>query len=411
MKIAAIVRLCLLTFAITSLFTPAALAQSFQVLYAFTGHQSSSQPIGGVTLDGRGDIYGTTAWGGPYAPGTLFELKRNGSDFVYSDIHNFGLGSDGNFPWDAPTFGPNGTLYGSANGGGLLGHGTVFNAQPPASFCRSVSCPWLETTLYNFTREGDGANPQAGIIFDERGNIYGTNVNGGSGWGVVFEMTPSGGRWDYQVLYTFTGGQDGGNPASLLLFDSAGNIYGTAPVGGSPGCGGFGCGTVYELSPSPSGWTERTLYSFHGGTDGSNPMAGLIADEAGNLYGVTPAINNQSGGSVFELTPSGGNWTFHLLYDLPGQGLGPQENLVRDSAGNLYGSSWGNGLYNNGVVFELSSTSNGWVYTDLHDFTGGTDGEFAIGNLAIDAAGHLYGTTYEGGSPDCACGVVYEVTP
>jgi uncharacterized repeat protein (TIGR03803 family) len=398
-------------FALTIVASPSAQAQTFSVIYSFTGHSTSAHPIGGVTIDQHGNLYGTSAWGGIYAPGTLFELKRAASGFTYSDIHNFGEGTDGNFPWDAPTFGPNGTLYGTTNGGGSAGEGTVFNAQPPARICGSISCPWEETALYNFTRGTDGGNPQSGIIFDASGNIYGTNVNGGQGYGVVYEMTPSNGGWRYQVLYTFTNGQDGANPVSLLLFDSAGNLYGTTQSGGLAGCGGFGCGTVYRLSPSQSGWTEHTLYSFHDGTDGAQPMGGLIADSAGNLYGATGGSDASPGGTVYEISPAGGGWTFNLIYDLPGEGLGPVANLVRDGAGNLYGASWGNGAFGQGVVFKLTPTSNGWIYTSLHDFTGGTDGANAEGGLIMDSNGTLYGTTYDGGSSSCACGVVFEITP
>ena len=272
----------------------------------------------------------------------------------------------------------------------------MFNLQPRRTSAAPYPVPWNETDLYNFTRQSDGGNPQSGVIFDAHGNIYGTNVNGGSGYGVVYEMTPSGDGWTYQVLYTFTGGQDGANPASLLLFDSAGNLYGTAMSGGLPGCSGFGCGTVYKLSPSGSGWTETTLYSFTNGTDGSEPSAGLVADSAGNLYGATPGSNG-NGGTVFELSPSGGNWTFNLIYDLSGPGPGPSQNLVRDAAGNLYGVTWGDGAYSQGNVFKLTPTGNGWTYTSLHDFTGGPDGGNALGGLTMDSSGNLYGTTYMGG--------------
>lgn len=398
-----------LTLALAIIAGPSAQAQTFSVIYSYTGHNSSAHAIGGVTVDRRGNLFGTTAWGGAFGVGTAYELQRTNGGFVFNQIHNFGDG-DGGFPWDAPTVGPNGTLYGTTGDGGTNDSGAVFHLQPPPNVCRSVSCPWDGTGLYHFTRGSDGGNPQSGVIFDARGNIYGTNVNGGSGYGVVYEMTPSGDGWTYQVLYTFTGGQDGANPASLLLFDSAGNLYGTAMSGGLPGCAGFGCGTVYKLSPSGSGWTETTLYSFTNGTDGAEPSAGLVADSAGNLYGATPGSNG-NGGTVFELSPSGGSWTFNLIYDLSGPGPGPSQNLVRDAAGNLYGVTWGDGAYDQGNVFKLTPTGNGWTYTSLHDFTDGSDGSNALGGLTMDSNGVLYGTTYDGGSSECACGVVFEITP
>jgi uncharacterized repeat protein (TIGR03803 family) len=379
-------------------------AQTYNVIYSFTGHASAMHPIAGVTVDQRGDLYGTTAWGGAFDGGTAYELRRAGADFVFGVIHNFGGGTDGSFPWDAPTIGPNGTLYGTTGIGGTSGDGTVFNLQPPASVCRSVSCFWDETTLYNFTRQGDGGNPQAGVVFDGEGNLYGTNVNGGGGQvGVVYEMTPSHGSWTYQVLYTFTDGQDGAYPSSLLTFDASGNMYGTTTSGGLPGCQGFGCGTVYKLTPSGSGWAERTLYSFLDGTDGSDPSAGVLMDSSGS---------NVTSGTVFELSPSGESWTFNLAYDLSGTGPGPSQNLVRDAAGNLYGVTWGDGLYGQGSVFKLSPGNGGWTYTSLHDFTGGADGGNALGGLTMDSNGNLYGTTYMGGLASCGyCGVVFEITP
>jgi uncharacterized repeat protein (TIGR03803 family) len=399
-----------LAFALAIIAGPAAQAQTFSVIYSYAGHGTSAHAIGGVTVDRRGNLYGTTGWGGSGTPGTIYELRRTSSGFVYSELRADGSGANGDFPWDAPTIGPNGSLYATMNGGGTDGEGTIVNLQPPANFCHSVSCAWNETDLYNFARQSDGGNPQSGVIFDAHGNMYGTNVNGGSGYGVVYEMTPSGDGWTYQVLYTFTGGQDGANPASLLLFGSAGNLYGTAMSGGLPGCGAFGCGTVYKLSPSGSGWTETTLYSFTNGTDGAQPSAGLVADSAGNLYGATPGSNG-NGGTVFELSPSGENWTFSLIYDLSGPGPGPSQNLVRDAAGNLYGVTWGDGAFNQGNVFKLTPTNNGWTYTSLHDFTNGTDGSNALGALTMDGNGVLYGTTYDGGSELCACGVVFEITP
>ncbi len=138
----------------------------------------------------------------------------------------------------------------------------------------------------------------------------------------------------------------------------------------------------------------------------------MVTDSAGNIYGATAGSDANLGGTVFELTPSGGNWTFTLIYDLPGSGAGPFGGVARDSAGNLYGATWGDGAYGQGNVFKLTPTGNGWTFTSLHDFTNGSDGSNAMGTPIIDSNGVLYGTTYDGGAPVCGgCGVVYEITP
>ncbi len=196
-----------ITLVLTIIAIPSAQAQTFSVIYTFAGHSSSSNPIAGVTLDQHGNLFGTTAWGGAFGGGTVFELKRTQGGFTYSDLHDLGSGEDGSFPWGGITIGPNGTLYGATYTGGTLGHGIIFNLRPPATICRSVTCPWDETVLYNFMRADDGGDAQASVVFDANGNFYGTVVNGGSGdSGVIYEMTPSNGGWTYHILYPFTGG-------------------------------------------------------------------------------------------------------------------------------------------------------------------------------------------------------------
>lgn len=378
-------------------------SQTFHVIYTFSGGGSAAHPIAGVTVDRAGDLYGSTAWGGGSPTGS-------GTGFVYQQLHSFGNGLDGSFPWAGVTIGPDGTLYGTTYDGGLDGNGIIYNLRPPPTFCRSISCPWDETILYNFTRGSDGGDPQGGVVFDPSENMYGSNVNGGvGGQGVVYKMTRSGGGWTYQGIYPFTGGRDGSNPGNLV-FDNSGNLYGPAAAGGQPGCSGFGCGTIFKLSPSGSGWTEQTLYTFHDSSDGADPQGGLIMDSAGNIYGST-CCGDSTGGTIFQLSPADGTWSFNLLYSYNDSGLGPDGNLVRDAAGNLYGASVINGLYGEGVVFKLTSTNGGWTYTSIHDFTGGADGEWPEGGLAIDSNGNIYGTTYQGGAPNCLCGVVWEITP
>jgi uncharacterized repeat protein (TIGR03803 family) len=337
-------------------------AQTYHVIYTFTGHSSSSNPIAGVTLDQRGNLFGTTAWGGisQTGSGTAYELQRTAGGYVYHDLHDFGNGVDGSLPWAGITIGPDGSLYGTTYVGGTDGDGVVYNIRPPATFCRSESCPWDETVVYNFTRGSDGGNAQGGVVFDANRNMYGDNVNAGAGnSGVIFQMTPSAGGWAYHVLYAFTGGSDGANPDSLLTFDPAGNMYGSALAGGNPGCQGYGCGTIFKLTHSGSDWTGQALYAFTDGSDGANPQSGALMDSAGNIYSATSGSDGALGGTVVELEPGVGGWTFHLIDDLPGQGPGPLDKLLRDSAGNLYGTTWGGGAYGQGNVFKLTPSAGG----------------------------------------------------
>src|ERR1035437_1017268 len=208
------------------------------------------------------------------------------------------------------------------------------------------------------------------------------------------------------------------SPQSGVIFDSAGNLYGTTQGGGTGGCG-----TVYELSPSSSGWTEKVLYNFQCGfsSDGQYPIGGLIFDAAGNLYGTTNFAGANNGGTVFELSPlGGGNWTFHLLYSLSYNGTfdfllyGPTGTLAMDSSGSLYGTTVMDGAFGGGSVFKLTPSHGGWTYTSLHDFGGGSDGGNPFGNVVLDASGNVYGTAGVGGLSGCeglGCGVVWKITP
>ncbi len=390
--------------------TAQAAAQTYNVIYTFTGHGTSANPIAGVTIDADGSLFGSTGWGGGEDPGTVYMLQPTGSGFTYSQLYATNDGAKGTFPWDPPAIGPGG-LYVTMYTGGSDGDGTVLRVQPSPTLCRVISCLWNATDLYDFTRGSDGGNPQAGVVFDKQGNMYGVTANGGQGYGLAFEMTPSNGGWVYHVIYTFTDGDDGAFPVAPLLMDASGNLYGTAMAGGVPGCVGWGCGTIFKLSRSGASWSETTVYEFKDGADGESPTGGLTADSAGNLYGATEGSAASVGGTVYELTPSGSGWTFNVIYDLPGKGSGPQGNLVRDSFGNLYGATWGDGADGMGNVFKLTPTKNGWTYTSIHDFSGSPDGANASGGLAIDSNGVIYGTTYQGGSDHCFCGVVFRITP
>jgi uncharacterized repeat protein (TIGR03803 family) len=264
-----------------------------------------------------------------------------------------------------------------------------------------------ETVLYSFAGGSDGAHPIAGLAEDTAGNLYGTTSQGGtSGNGTVFELAApktKGGTWTESVLYSFGTGTDGANPVGGVSLDSAGNLYGTTSAGGE-----YGYGIVFQLVAA-NHWAENILHEFQNGNDGSVPYAGFVADKAGNFYGAATQGGVNGGGTVFELTPSQGSWSFNVLYSVPGWGIsGTFRNVVLDTAGNLYATTHCDGAYNGGTVYELTPAGGTWNYNLLYNFTGGSDGQYSVSNLVVNQ-GKLYGTTLYGGSN--GNGVVYEVTP
>lgn len=389
-----------------------AYGQTFSVLHSFTGAADGFQPQAGLIQDARGSLYGTTFQGGAgyYAYGVAYKLSSVHSDWVVSTLSEFGHDDNGYHPFSRLTFGPDVVLYGTTELGGNngcygYGCGTVFQLTPPANVPRSVDNPGTRTVLYRFSGI-DGNWPLAEVIFDPAGNLFGTTTQGGTGGaGTVFELTRHGSQWTQSVLYNFRDLADGGQPLGGLVMDSAGNLYGTNEQGG----GSCYCGVVFELSPSGGGWSYQVLHTFNPSTDGGWPYASLIRDSAGNLYGTTSAAGPGGGGTVFELSPSAGGWNFQVVYGLPEQGDGPQSSVLMDPAGNLYGTTVGGGQYESGSVFKLTPQNGGWVFTSLHDFQGGPDGQAPLGNLLMDADGNLYGTTSEGGPH--GGGTAWEIAP
>jgi len=401
--------------AITAI-TTTARAQTYHVLYNFTGHADGGNPAGALEMDARGNLYGMTSdygngncsFGGTVGCGTAFELAHRGTGWIFNLLYTFTGGDDGQYPSGRMVFGPDGSLYGTTvfGGGGNCtfgqGCGTVFNLRPPASVCKSVLCPWSETELYRFTGGSDGNWPQLGdLSFDQSGNVYGTTPY------TVYEMVHSSGAWTFNLLFSFTQ-QDGGCCSfSGVIFDRAGNLYGTTYGGGD------GNGVVFELSPSAGGWTYNQLHSFQFSTDGSEPQGDLIFDQQGSLYGTTPMGGAYNTGTVYQLTPSSGDFSvLHTFYGGVEQ-EGPSDAVVFDVNGNLYGTTYGGGSHDRGNVFKLTPSGSGWIYQSLYDFTGGSDGGTPDDKLIVDAGGNLYGTTSFGGSGNCdgGCGVVFEITP
>ncbi len=377
-------------------------------------------------MGSSGIFYGTTHVGrGIVGCGRVYRLQHKASGWAVDPLYLF-TGPDGCTPSARVVLGPNGLLYGTTFDGGLQGVGTAFNLKNPPSVCTTALCPWQAQVMYAFG--ANGYFPGYGdTVFDAAGNIYNTTMEGGDGprcfgggcgslyqcfgvgCGTVYELTPSGNGWTEKVLHSFTRtGGDGADPAGGVIIDHAGNLYGTTVSGGNPGCyAPDGCGIIYQLTPSGSGWVENVLYTFQNGSDGANPIGGLISDQSGNLYGTTSRGGAGQGGTIFELSPTQEGWTFQVLYSLSG-GNGPMAPLTMDAAGNLYGTTSRDGTYGWGNVFKLTSSSFGWTYTSLHDFTGGSDGLNPISKVIFDANGNLYGTASQGG--DYGGGVVWEIT-
>jgi uncharacterized repeat protein (TIGR03803 family) len=375
----------------------------YKVLHTFTGSDGAG-PYGGVTLDQKGNLYGTTAGGG--ACGTVFRLKsQTNGRWKETVLYQFGSSHDPCDPWSSVIVDEQQNIYATTVGGGAYYYGTVFELT-------RGSHGWTDSVLYSFgTQSGDGGEPKGGLVRDMSGNLYGTAPNGGS---TAFQLTPDSDGWSETVLHRFGVKKgDGAAPYAGLILDSAGNLYGTTS-GGGIGCGSEGCGTVYEIEHTGSGWKEHVLHAFdNNGKDGYTPGGGaLVMDGSGNLYGTTET-GGCCGGTVFKLTPdSPGRWKETILYNFkPGaNGWFPGAGVVMDKAGNLYGTTDDGGTSCScGVVYKLAPGNNGkWAYTVLHRFRG-FDGAIPTGNLILDDKGNLYGGTVLGGPLND--GVVFELTP
>ena len=370
-------------------------AQTYDVLHSFTGTPDGCKPQGDLWRDGAGNLYGTTANCGS-SNGVVFKLSATGQETI---LHRFTGKADGGLPEAGLIRDKAGNFYGTTYSGGASSDGVVFELSKGK-----------ETVLHSFSGS-DGAHPTASLVRDASGNLYGTTFYGGTascGCGTVFKIDTTGVE---TVLYSFTGGADGKFPAGRLLLDSVGNLYGTASEGGNVNCGRFGmygCGVVFKVDSSGH---ETVLYSFTGAADGGQPLAGLIRDSAGNFYGTTfsagdlsrnCALNNGCG-VVFKLSKSGQETVLYTFTNGT-DGANPTADLVRDSAGNLYGTTkLGGAGY--GVVFEIQ----GGLESALYTFQGTNDGAGPLAGLIRDSSGDLYGTTSFGGS--ATEGVVFKLTP
>jgi uncharacterized repeat protein (TIGR03803 family) len=408
-----------------------ATAQVERVIHSFSGRDGCT-PADGLIMDASGNFYGTAYSCGAYGYGSAFELTpESGGGLRFELLHSFGKGSDGADPYAGLVLDSAGNLYGATINGGAYGYGTVYELSP------SETGTWTEKVLHDFnlsSENGTEAVPWGGLTLDSSGNLYGTASVGGIGGGAVFELTPGkGGTWTESVLYKFLQSEgDGTDPFGSLVFDSQGNLYGTTALGGSNyNCihHEYGCGTVFELTPSASGgWSEKILHDFdNNGVDGNTPYATLIFDAAGKLYGTTAyggvnvCTNGSYGcGTVFRLSPnSDGTWTETVLHSFGSSGVDgnyPISNLTLDSTGHLYGTTAGGGTNSGGTVFELVHKSGQWIEKILYSFSFGAnaqDGYAPYAGLVEGNNGNLYGTTFSGGAygGNYVGGTIFEIKP
>ncbi len=395
----------LFAFALLAGMTQPAQSQTYKVIHNFTniGNDGAS-PFGGLILDHSGNLYGTTWLGGKYGSGSVYRLSRNEHSWRYTSLYSFKGVTDAAGPgFGALVMRKDCALYGTTEGGEFLG--TAFVVWPTTEDCDQAPGPWQESVLHHFGYGQDGGEPIAGLVFDKAGNIYGTtHVFGAYNNGTVFEISPSGKTWTEQTLYEFGAtSTDGITPAAGLTIDEEGNLYGTTPLGGM-----YGNGAVFKISRSDSGWTETVLYNFQGTSDGANPVVGLILSKHGKLYGTTFDGGVNGGGTVYELSPAGNEWNFSVIYSFTGGYSGPYNKLTLDHKGSIYGFTNAEGAYGLGSIFKLTPKHGSWTYTNLYDFPGGNKGGLPYGSLAVDEDGHIFGTASIGGSKNQ--GLVFEIT-
>jgi len=389
-----------------------------KILYSFDSF-GYPEEFGVITGPG-GSLYGTAPAGYGYSGSFAFELTPSaGGIWTESTLANIPL-KTGFFSSCTLLADASGNLYGTTPAVGSYA-GTVFELSPIADGGWS-----LQTLHTFTTTGGDGYDPEGTLILDSDGKLYGTTYYGGgggcsdgigTGCGTVFELAPAGdGIWTERILHSFSiGDQDGQNPFAGVVIDGAGNLYGTTVYGGT------GYGAVFELKPgNGSNGVEKILHRFNNnGKDGLMPTAGMVFDAHGNLFGTTSQggiFQASGGGTAFELTPSSnGGWSEKIIHNfgggingIPGY-LGG--TLLTDTSGNLYGVTLNGGVNNVGAVYELSPSENGnWSEKTLYSFSEENDnGVTPTGGLHSDAAGNLYGTTFAGGANDV--GTVFEVTP
>ena len=373
----------------------AAEALTYSVMHSFVKDGTDGIiPYAGLMQDTNGNLWGTTEGGGTNGAGTVFEITAAGT---YSVARNFGVGTDGTYPRATLIQDKNGNFWGTTFEGGTNGMGTVFEITAAGGY----------SVMHSFGAGTDGSYPQAGLMEDRNGNFWGTTSFGGTwhranmGGGTVFEISAAG---IYSVMHDFSGGKiasggkDGLYPYAGLIQDANGNFWGAAAEGGAKNRG-----TVFEIS---SGGNYSVAHSFGSGTDGDFPLAGLIQDTTGNFWGTTSGFFHKSKPqTVFEIT-AGGSYSVVHAFGGRTDGLFPQSRLLQDATGNFWGTTHSGGVYGGGTVFEITAAG---TYSVVHSFGKNTDGSAPVADLIQDTKGNLWGTTAAGGTN--GYGTVFEFTP
>jgi uncharacterized repeat protein (TIGR03803 family) len=422
MPIANSFRAVLMSAACVAALIPAgAFAGTESVLYAFRGFAAGDGdgPNDGVVFDQAGNLYGTTLFGGKFGTGTVFMLTQSSGKWQETVLHSFAGGEDGESSYGGLLFDRAGHLFGTTRfGGSACNCGTVYELQQRADGT------WNEKVIYAFHPQGvsDGSGPLAGLTLDSQGNLYGTTLSDDRcGGGTVFELERVSGGWREHILHRFCA-PDGTAPAyGRLVFDQAGNLYGTTGFGGS----GL-LGVVFELSPQSDGsWNYQIIHAFTQ-EEGGIADGGLTIDSAGNLYGAEADGGPHIKGAIYEFSPLGdGQWHESILYTFKGSPDGklPFQNPLFDQSGNLIGTTYAGGKTSFcsgcGTIYQLQPQADGgWKESVVYDFAnlrGGADGYQPVAGLTGDGKGNFYGTTTKGGRVvgprPCSCGVVYKFTP
>ena len=385
-------------------------ASTTQVIYSFAGDEDGEYSDSDLVMDSAGSIYGTTVLGGDIGAGTVFQLTPSGDGWTHTVLYSFTGGADGGQPYKGVTLDPDGNIYGTAVIGGTGGAcpedgcGVVYKLTNSGG-------TWTHRVIHNFSGD-DGYGPGAGLTRNPAGNLYGMTPTGGAnGMGVIYQLKPGpGDTWNFAVIHHFTGGNDGGAGSAGRLLLRGGRMYGVATVGGANGKG-----TVFELARSTTGKVRlKTLYAFKGQPDAGFPYGGLAFDAAGNLYGTTYYDGEYNYGAVYQLSPSPScEWTERVLYSFTGgsDGAGSISNVVFDTAGNFYGTtSEGGGGCGCGTIFKLAPGDDGqWTASTAYRFQGAPDAGFAYNGMVGDSQGHFYGATTHGGTDND--GAIYKFTP